>query len=102
MHTAEDIGLEKFDILSQRGLGTIKDTVNLIKEKRGINVDIEDTRISKDEVKCNEFLSIGKTIGCFYIESPAMRGLLRRLNVIITKYWLLHHQLFVQELHRAE
>jgi DNA polymerase-3 subunit alpha len=34
MHTAEDIGLEKFDILSQRGLGTIKDTVNLIKEKR--------------------------------------------------------------------
>ena len=80
MHTAEDIGLEKFDILSQRGLGTIKDTVNLIKEKKGINVDIEDTRISKDEVKCNEFLSIGKTIGCFYIESPAMRGLLRRLK----------------------
>ena len=33
MHTAEDIGLEKFDILSQRGLGTIKDTVNLIEEK---------------------------------------------------------------------
>lgn len=80
MHTAEDIGLEKFDILSQRGLGTIKDTVNLIKEKKGINVDIEDTRISKDEVKCNEFLSIGKTIGCFYIESPAMGGLLRRLK----------------------
>ncbi|UMQ41614.1 DNA polymerase III subunit alpha [Chryseobacterium sp. Y16C] len=80
MHTAEDIGLEKFDILSQRGLGTIKDTVNLIKQKRGIHVDIEDTRISKDEVKCNEFLSIGKTIGCFYIESPAMRGLLRRLK----------------------
>lgn len=34
MHTAEDIGLEKFDILSQRGLGTIKDTVNLIEEKK--------------------------------------------------------------------
>lgn len=80
MHTAEDIGLEKFDILSQRGLGTIKDTVKLIEEKRGIIVDIEDTRISKNEAKCNEFLSIGKTIGCFYIESPAMRGLLRRLK----------------------
>ncbi|WP_187477724.1 DNA polymerase III subunit alpha [Amniculibacterium sp. G2-70] len=80
MHTAEDIGLEKFDILSQRGLGTIKDTVNLIEEKRGIIVDIEDTRISKNEIKCNEYLSIGKTIGCFYIESPAMRGLLRRLK----------------------
>lgn len=80
MHTAEDIGLEKFDILSQRGLGTIKDTVRLIEEKRGITVDIEDTRISKNETLCNEFLSIGKTIGCFYIESPAMRGLLRRLK----------------------
>lgn len=80
MHTAEDIGLEKFDILSQRGLGTIKDAVNLIEEKRGITVDIEDTAISKNEARCNEFLSIGKTIGCFYIESPAMRGLLRRLK----------------------
>lgn len=80
MHTAEDIGLEKFDILSQRGLGTIKDTVDLIKEKRGITVDIKDTTLSKNETRCNEFLSIGKTIGCFYIESPAMRGLLRRLK----------------------
>lgn len=80
MHTAEDIGFEKFDILSQRGLGTIKDTVELIKEKRGITVDIKDTTISKNEVKCNSYLSIGKTIGCFYIESPAMRGLLRRLK----------------------
>lgn len=80
MHTAEAIGLEKFDILSQRGLGTIKDTVDLIKEKRGITVDIKDTTLSKNETRCNEFLSIGKTIGCFYIESPAMRGLLRRLK----------------------
>ncbi|MGG1923619.1 DNA polymerase III subunit alpha [Chryseobacterium sp. NRRL B-14798] len=80
MHTAEEIGLEKFDILSQRGLGTIKDAVNLIEEKRGIPIDIEDTTISKNEAKCNELLSRGKTIGCFYIESPAMRGLLRRLK----------------------
>jgi DNA polymerase-3 subunit alpha len=80
MYTAEAIGLEKFDILSQRGLGTIKDTVNLIKEKKGITVDIKDTTLSKNEARCNEFLSIGKTIGCFYIESPAMRGLLRRLK----------------------
>ncbi|MXS71558.1 DNA polymerase III subunit alpha [Flavobacteriaceae bacterium W22] len=80
MHTAEDIGLEKFDILSQRGLGTIKDTVQFLEEKKGIFVDIEDTRISKNEAKCNEYLSLGNTIGCFYIESPAMRGLLRRLK----------------------
>ncbi|MDF2832129.1 DNA polymerase III subunit alpha [Chryseobacterium indoltheticum] len=80
MNVAEDIGLEKFDILSQRGLGTINDTVKLIKKTRGIDVDIRDTSISKDEKICNEYLSVGKTIGCFYIESPAMRGLLRRLK----------------------
>lgn len=80
MHVAEDIGLEKFDILSQRGIGHIDDTVKLIKKNRGINVDIRDTSISKDEAKSNEFLSRGETIGCFYIESPAMRGLLRRLK----------------------
>ena len=80
MHVAEDIGFEKFDILSQRGLGTINDTVKLIKKNRGIDVDIRNTSISKDESQCNTHLAQGKTIGCFYIESPAMRGLLRRLK----------------------
>jgi len=80
MHTAEEIGLEKFDILSQRGIGHIDDSVKLIEKNRGIKVNIRDTSISKNEASCNEFLAIGRTIGCFYIESPAMRGLLRRLN----------------------
>ena len=80
MHIAEDIGFEKFDILSQRGIGHINDAAKLIKKNRGIDVDIRNTAISKDEAKANEFLSRGQTIGCFYIESPAMRGLLRRLK----------------------
>ncbi|REC61817.1 DNA polymerase III subunit alpha [Chryseobacterium pennae] len=80
MHVAEELGFEKFDILSQRGLGTINDTVKLIEEKRGVKVDIKNTTLSKDEGRCNEYLRQGKTIGCFYIESPAMRGLLRRLK----------------------
>ena len=80
MNTAEDIGIEKFDILSQRGLGTISDTVNLIKKLQGTFIDIEDITLSKNERKANEYLAVGKTIGCFYIESPAMRGLLRRLK----------------------
>ncbi|NGY38870.1 DNA polymerase III subunit alpha [Flavobacterium sp. XN-5] len=80
MHIAEDIGFEKFDILSQRGIGHIDDTVKLVRKNRGIEVNIRDTTLSKNEAKCNEYLSTGKTIGCFYIESPAMRGLLRRLK----------------------
>ncbi|ROI09213.1 DNA polymerase III subunit alpha [Chryseobacterium sp. H3056] len=80
MHTAEEIGLEKFDILSQRGLGTIEGAVQLIRKNRGVEVNIRDTAVSKDEKTANEYLAQGKTLGCFYIESPAMRGLLRRLK----------------------
>lgn len=80
MHIAEEIGFEKFDILSQRGIGHLNDAVKLIKQNQGIEVAIRDTSLSKNENRCNEFLSRGNTIGCFYIESPAMRGLLRRLK----------------------
>ncbi|PVH25240.1 DNA polymerase III subunit alpha [Sphingobacterium corticibacter] len=80
MHVAEGIGLEKFDILSQRGIGSINDAVKIIAQNRGITIDIRNTQISKEEAQCNDHLARGQTIGCFYIESPAMRGLLRRLK----------------------
>ncbi len=80
MHIAEDIGFDKFDILSQRGIGHIDEAVQLIEKNKKIKVDIRNTALSKDEAKVNEYLQIGNTVGCFYIESPAMRGLLRRLK----------------------
>lgn len=80
MHMAEDLGFDKFDILSQRGIGHIEDAVQLIAQNKNIQVDINDITLSKDETQANTNLQIGNTIGCFYIESPAMRGLLRRLK----------------------
>ncbi|MEM6644543.1 MAG: DNA polymerase III subunit alpha [Bacteroidota bacterium] len=80
MYIAEDIRLEKLDILSQRGLGHIKDAVALVEENRGVKLNIHDTERFKKDEKCNQMLAKGKTLGCFYIESPAMRGLLRRLK----------------------
>jgi len=80
MHVAEEIGFEKFDILSQRGIGHIDDSVKLIEKNQGIRVDIRNNKISLNEARCNTYLEKGHTIGCFYIESPAMRGLLRRLK----------------------
>ena len=80
MHVAESIGFEKFDILSQRGIGHIDDSVKLIEKNQGIRVDIRDNKLSINQAKCNTYLERGQTIGCFYIESPAMRGLLRRLK----------------------
>lgn len=80
MYIAEDIGFEKLDILSQRGIGHINDTVEIVKENQGVTIDIEQFSDFKDDPKLNINLAQGKTLGCFYIESPAMRGLLRRLR----------------------
>lgn len=80
MHIAEDIGFEKFDILSQRGIGHINEAVELIEQNQQIEVDIRSISLSKNEAKSNTYLQAGNTIGCFYIESPAMRSLLRKLK----------------------
>lgn len=80
MYICEDAGLEKLDILSQRGLSSIDSTLKLIEKNRNEKVDIHRVEIFKNDKEVNHKLSHGKTIGCFYIESPAMRGLLRRLK----------------------
>jgi DNA polymerase-3 subunit alpha len=80
MHNAEDFGIYKYDILSQRGLGHIKETVSLVKRNRGIEVDVNRfTEFKKDE-KIKELLRNSKAMGCFYVESPAMRQLLGKLR----------------------
>lgn len=80
MLEAEDIGLFKFDILSQRGLGKIKDTIDIVKENCGVTIDIHDIPTFKQDETVKDLLRHGKTIGCFYVESPAMRMLLTKLR----------------------
>jgi DNA polymerase-3 subunit alpha len=80
MLEAEDIGLYKFDILSQRGLGKIKDTVTIVKENKGIDIDVHNVAAFKTDEKVKTLLRKGNTIGCFYVESPAMRMLLAKLQ----------------------
>lgn len=80
MLEAEDIGLYKFDILSQRGLGHIKDTMEVVKKNKGIDIDIHQIAAFKEDEKIKELLRSGKTMGCFYVESPAMRMLLKKLE----------------------
>jgi DNA-directed DNA polymerase III PolC len=80
MLEAEDVGLYKFDILSQRGLGHIKDTVEIVRENQGIDIDIHDLKKFKADEKIKDLLRTSQTMGCFYVESPAMRMLLRKLE----------------------
>ncbi len=80
MYVAEDIGFEKFDILSQRGIGHIKDCREIIKINRGEVVDTSNPRRFFKDPKIADQLRSANTIGCFYIESPAMRQLISKLD----------------------
>ncbi len=77
MHDIESAGLLKIDLLGVRGLSVFYDTIRLLK-KRGITVDIDS--IPLDDKETYSLISAGQTMGCFQIESPAMRGLLRNLK----------------------
>lgn len=80
MFEADRIGLFKFDILSQRGLGHIKDALGLVQKNKGKHVDIHQVERFFEDPKLAEMIRKADTIGCFYIESPAMRQLLGKLK----------------------
>ncbi len=82
MNVAEELGIFKFDILAQRGLPKIKDALEIIKQNqpRAKLEDIENVAIFKKDPAINNLLKKGDCMGVFYIESPAMRGLLTKLQ----------------------
>ena len=83
MVVAEDIGLYKFDILGQRGLAKIKDALEVVKQNHPDDpvIDIHDIKRFKTDEKVNSLVRNAKCLGCFYVESPAMRMLLKKLEV---------------------
>ena len=83
MVVAEDVGLYKYDILGQRGLGKIKETLGIIKKNQpqAPDIDIHNVQPFLVDKKINTLVSQAKCIGCFYVESPAMRMLLKKLEV---------------------
>ncbi len=84
MVIAEDVGLYKFDILGQRGLGKIKEALEIVAynqpEKYG-DIDIHDIKGFKKDPAINNLIKTAQCMGCFYVESPAMRMLLKKLQV---------------------
>ncbi len=77
MHGVEDLGLLKMDFLGLRNLDVISDTLDLIREHHGVEVDIDE--VALDDEPTYELLRRGETIGVFQLESPNMRALIRSL-----------------------
>ncbi|TSK06861.1 MAG: DNA polymerase III subunit alpha [Geobacter sp.] len=75
---AEDAGLVKIDILGNRSLAVIRDAMAAVKEQTGVEIDYASWRPLEDE-RTRSLMRRGLTIGCFYLESPSVRLLLRKI-----------------------
>ncbi len=77
MYSAENAGLVKFDFLGLKTLTVINNTQKLIRKKIK-DFDIE--KISYEDQKVFDLMSIGKTVGLFQIESAGMREALIQMK----------------------
>ena len=75
---AEEAGLLKMDFLGLKTLTIIKDAIEIIKERYGVELDID--QISLEDEKTFELFQKGEMVGIFQYESPGMQKYLRELK----------------------
>jgi len=80
MGPVEAMGLMKLDILGNRSLDVLPDTLAQLKGEGVGPIDLTLATVSNNSAT-KSLIREGRTIGCFYIESPGMRQLLRKLRV---------------------
>ncbi len=76
MNALERIGLLKMDFLGLTTLTVLDDAVGLIKQNRGVDVDL--SVLGLDDAATYALFSSGNTTGIFQFESHGMRDILRR------------------------
>ncbi len=77
MTTLEELGLLKMDFLGLRTLTVIQDTINLIKENRGIDVEFDKEMA---DPKVYKQWQDGTSIGIFQFESQGMTNFMKELK----------------------
>jgi len=78
MHGAEDLGLLKMDFLGLKNLTTIEETIALVKERKGEDIDIE--KLSFDDAETFDLIQKAKTTSIFQLESQGMKSYLKALK----------------------
>jgi len=74
----EDAGVLKMDFLGLKTLTIMRDTLRLIKERHGLDIDLD--TIPLDDKKTFEMYQRGETNGTFQFESPGMQKHLKELK----------------------
>ncbi|MGD9061098.1 MAG: DNA polymerase III subunit alpha, partial [Desulfobacterales bacterium] len=98
----EDAGLVKIDLLGNRSLGVIRDALANLRDN---GTAFDELRWEpEDDFATQEALAQGRTMGCFYIESPAMRLLQQKSKVGDFEHLVIHSSIirpaaneFIQE-----
>jgi len=85
---AEAGGLVKIDLLGNRSLGVVRDAIANLRDN-GMNFD-ERSWEPQDDAATQVTVAEGNTMGCFYIESPAMRLLQKKTKVGDFEHLVIH------------
>jgi DNA polymerase-3 subunit alpha len=78
LHPIEDLGLLKMDFLGLKNLTIIESAISIIKNTRGIEIDID--KIPLEDKITYKLFKEGETTGVFQFESSGMKRYLRELK----------------------
>ena len=78
MTTLEELGLLKMDFLGLRTLTVMNDAVKMIKENRGVDIDLD--KIDFEDKEVYKMIGEGRTAGVFQLESPGMTSFMKELK----------------------
>ncbi|HWD94046.1 MAG TPA: DNA polymerase III subunit alpha [Verrucomicrobiae bacterium] len=79
MNPVGDLGLLKMDFLGLKTLTVIRNTCEMVKRTRGIEVPID--TLPLDDAKTYDLLNKANTLGVFQLESGGMRDLCRKFQI---------------------
>jgi len=81
MANIDDVGLLKMDFLGLRNLTIIQNAVDMIKERKGIELDMN--HLPLDDKEIYEMLAKGDTNGIFQIESTGMKQMVTSMHASV-------------------
>ena len=77
MTTLEELGLLKMDFLGLRTLTVIQDTIDLVKENQGVEVQFDE---AMNNPKVYKLWQNGESVGIFQFESQGMTNFMKELK----------------------